>query len=414
MYKYSCLFLLAVGVMFVSGQDAIPPLSLDSAIQIGLKNNPEIKSAWQKVKASKGRFWSAISPPPTDFTLSRNGIPKGQSLNQYGERTMEVGQAIEFPTNYVLRGSKQSIEQNITENEFTLTKVSVASKVKTAYFKAFAVQEQLKVDKDNLSIAQNFVKKADIRHQVGEGTSLEKLTAKVQYTEALNNLDIQKNHLVLAFINLNFAMGFGKNEAKEYRLTDTLCSDSLNLTQEQLMDMAVTVNPRYNISRLQVRTASVERALAWSSFLPGFCLGYSRQTVVGDNSYYGVSLGVSVPIWFLLDQKGRVQEASAALSMARADMQTADNALYAAVRNAYAEFKKEARQVQFYKEDILPQAEEVYRTASKSYEAGEITYIEFLQARQTLISAKCGYVDVLLAYHLSIVAIEEAIGNKIN
>lgn len=416
MYRYACFLLLTALVMLVSGQDTAPAaaLSLDSAIGLGLKSNPELKASWQKVKASKGRFWSAISPPATEMTISRSGIPKGKALNDYGEKTLEFSQAIEFPTNYVLRGSRQSIEQDIAETEYAMTKTAVIARVKAAYYKAFAVQEQIKVDQDNLAIAKDFVTKAEIRHKVGEGTGLEKMTAKVQYSEAVNNLEIQKNERTQAFTELNFSMGFGKTEVKEYRLTDTLCAAALSMTLEQLLDMAAKSNPRFKISELQVKGASVDRALAWSSILPNFGLGYCKQTIVGDNSYYGVSLGVSLPIWFLLEQKGKVQEASGNLSAARADLQAADNSLSAAIRNAYAEFRKAERQVQFYKDDILPQAEEIYRAASKSYEAGEITYVEFLQARQTLISAKCSYVDALLAYHLSIVAIEETVGTRLN
>jgi cobalt-zinc-cadmium resistance protein CzcA len=115
----------------------------------------------------------------------------------------------------------------------------------------------------------------------------------------------------------------------------------------------------------------------------------------------------------MLDQRGRILEASSNVSSAEAEFKKVNNDVYAKTQAAFAEFKHEEKQVQFYVQDILPQAKEIFRTASKSYEAGEITYMEFLQAQQTLINSKGSYADALLSYNLSIVTIEEAIGKTL-
>jgi heavy metal efflux system protein len=99
--------------------------------------------------------------------------------------------------------------------------------------------------------------------------------------------------------------------------------------------------------------------------------------------------------------------------VAKSDLQAAHNAVYAKTQDAFAEFKHGESQVHLYLDEIIPQAEEIYRTAVKSYEAGEITYIEFLQAQQTLINSRGSYVDALLSYNLSIITIEESIGKTL-
>ena len=83
------------------------------------------------------------------------------------------------------------------------------------------------------------------------------------------------------------------------------------------------------------------------------------------------------------------------------------------VKNSYQEFTNDERQVQLYQNDLLPQAQEVYRSAATSYEAGEITYIEFLQARQTLISARSSYIDALYHYNAALARLEKAVGRPI-
>ena len=56
-------------------------------------------------------------------------------------------------------------------------------------------------------------------------------------------------------------------------------------------------------------------------------------------------------------------------------------------------------------------------TKSKGLErlqAGEITYIEFLQARQTLILARGTYIDALYHYNAAIAQLEKAVGRTLS
>lgn len=415
------VFMVIVQISVCSAQSltdvptgSINPLSLSSAIQIGLANNPEIKSSSEKVNISKGRFWNAIAPAPMDFSITNDYVPVGHPLNSFGEKTVGISQTIELPTNYFFRGSKCSIEKKIAENEFASTKLAVIANIKKAYFKVLALQEQAKVAEANRAIAQDFVKKAEVRFSVGEGTNLEKLTAKVFSTEALNNVEIHKNHLVAGFAELNYALGYGKDGSRAYQLMDTLGFIPCDFTLGRLVDDALSVNPRLKAGKLRLDFYAVEKTLAWSSLVPEFNLAcFSKQVRNDPQDYYGASFSIGIPLWFLLDQRGRINEASANVVMAESELRMARNSLYANSQSAFAEFKHEEKQVQLYVKEIIPQAEEIFRTAARSYEAGEITYIEYLQAQQTLINSRGSYIDALLTYNLAIVAMEEAVGKTL-
>jgi outer membrane protein TolC len=389
-------------------------LSLQDAIKTGIDNNPEIKASRGKIKASRGRFWTAISPASPDLSITNDYIPAGSNISKYGEKTIGISQPVDFPTNYFLRGSKYSIEKDIAVTEFEQVKLLVVSNVKKSYFNGLALQEQVRTAQENLSIAKDFVKKAEVRYSVGEGTNLEKLTAKVNYSEALNNVEVSKNHLSTAFADLNFALGYGKGESKAFRLTDTLAFIPNDFTLSQLLDDAEAANPQLKVNKLLVDSYSREKSLAWSSLLPNFNLGCFNKQVRDDaKGYYGASISMSVPLWFMFDHRGKIQEAISNVSIAESELQMARNSVHAKTQSAFTEFKHEEKQIHLYLKDVLPQSEEIFRTAAKSYEAGEITYMEFLQAQQTLINSRGNYINALLSYNLSIVAIEEAIGKTL-
>jgi outer membrane protein TolC len=381
---------------------------------MGLKNNPAIKSAQENISAAKGRFWSGISLPAPEVGVSYEYTPINTGLKNFGERTFEVSQFIEFPSNYFLKGSRFGKEEEIAFYRLKLTEVIVAAQIKSAYFNVLAKLELLGIAEENLNIAEDFAKKAGIRYNVGEGTNLERLTAKVQFTEASNNLEIAKNELKTAFAELNYSIGYGKRTDEIFTLADSLSYSAADeFTFEELNNLSLTANQQIKISELNVSASSLDKSLAWSSLLPNFNLSYFKQTRDGDNGYYGASFGMSVPLWFLFENRGQIQEASANVNIAESELQLVKNEVYLRLRSAFNDYENDLKQVKLYLSDILPQAEEVYRSASASYDAGEITYLEYLQARQTLINAKSNYINVLFSYNLSIYTLEETVGQSL-
>jgi outer membrane protein TolC len=192
-------------------------------------------------------------------------------------------------------------------------------------------------------------------------------------------------------------------------------NESLNLNLDDILSQAVVNNPALTIGKMQVGIASVEQSLALSGLLPEFGVGAYSKKVVDDKKqrYYGVSFSATIPLWFMLDQNGRIKEASATVASAKADLQNTENSIRLQIKSAFNEYKDAERQVAAYHNEILPQAEEVYRSASKSYESGDITYLEFLEAQKTLIDARSNYTEALLDYNLSIITLEQVTAKTI-
>lgn len=390
-------------------------LSLKEAVEIALQHNPEVVGARRGVDAAHGRFWRGISPPPASLSWEYDYIPKGSGMSAYGERVIGVSQSFDFPTTIALRGSSLSSETDAAEADLLSTSLSVTMHVKFAYFGVLAMQEKLRLAEENLAVADDFANKAGIRYNVGEATSLEQLTAKVQRTQAQNAVEVARNELRLASSELNFALGRGREQlGQEFGLTDSLIYRPHSLLLDSLVDQAQQSNPNLQSAQFRLNAASVNRSIAWSSILPSFNVSYSWQAQGTNPNLYGVAFGISLPIWFLLDQRGQVQEATAEHARVESELASRQNFVNLDVKTAYLEYKNDERQVQLYNTDLLPQAEEVYRTAAASYQAGEITYIEFLQARQTLISARITYINALYHYNAAIARLENAVGRQIS
>ncbi len=412
--KLLVLFAVLLLPLCIYGQNEIKNLSLNEAVNIGLKNNPAVKSAVENISASKGRFWSGISLPQPELEVSYEYAPVNSSLSNYSEKTMAVSQSFEFPSNYFLKGSKFNKEEDLAVYKLNMTERSVVSQVKSSYYKVLVKQYQVKFAHENLLISKDFYNKAEIRQNVGEGTNLERLTAKVQHTEALNNLEVAKNELAASFAELNFALGNERqNYEAYYDLTDTLGFVDHNINIEQLYKSLEETNPQIKIAELKNEISSIEKKLAWSSLLPNINLAYFKQSRDGNTGFYGASFGISLPLWFMFDQRGKIQEAIAYQAIFQSELQLTKNEMALKIKSAFTDHENNLKQVKLYLNDILPQAEEIYRIAIKSFDAGELTYLEYLQAKQTLISSRNNYINALFNHYQSDFKIEEIVGQNI-
>jgi len=177
--------------------------------------------------------------------------------------------------------------------------------------------------------------------------------------------------------------------------------------------MAQGMSPQVSAYQNRVGVAEAERTAAWMSVLPSLTFSYYRQTVGDNPDLYGVKFGISLPIWFLLDNRGHVQEASAGVAIASEALRSTQSAVALEVATAFAAYANSKRQVELQQLELLPQAEEIFRVASVSYQAGEVGYVEFLQALQTLNSARNASLDALLDYNAAVLRLEKTVGSSL-
>jgi len=405
MKKTVLLLFLASGVLH-----AQETISLEQAMNLALRHNPELQQARQVQRAAAGRFWSGIALPQPELGYTYEYLPLGKSLSHFGEKTIELAQEFDFPTTYLLRGRALNAETALARAQVRRKALGLLAAVQRSYWEVKALEAQLVIAQANLHLAIEFSRKAAIRHEAGEGSLLEKLTAEVQRTQAMSALESARGERRAALARLLVLLGRERQEG-EMVLTDTLTYQPRSLTLEELEAAALRQSPELKQAAIATGALRTRQALSWSSLLPGFRLAWSRQALEGGgNDYYGVAMGASLPLWFLFDQRGRIQEATAELRGGEYEQTALRNELTARLQTAWLAYNNQERQVRLYQSELLPQADEIYRTAAVSYDAGEIGYLELLQSRQTLAGVRSGYIDALLDYQKAVIELNELAG----
>jgi len=416
MKSYVFLLVLLAMHAIAYGQTAYPvkELMLEKAIEMGLKNNPELKAASEKINAAKARFSSGISLPSPEVSLSYELIPSGKGFSEFEERTLEIKQSFDFPTKYFTKAAILNSEEEIELQKYKSAELKLISEIKTAYYNLLAKKGNIKLAAENVEIMENFFSRAELRYRAGESSELERLTAKVQLNEARNNYEMLKNQLKSLYSELNRVIGCGPDFINDEALiTDSLGYSNYKLSFNEIYNEAVHKNPQLKINSLVIEISKYNKTMAWSGLLPDISLSYLKQANSISSSYYGASIGITVPLWFMFKQKGEIQEAAANSIIAENELTAEKNALYARIKNCFNEYENYKKQIDLYMNELLPESNEIHRVALKSYEAGEISYVEYLQSKQALISTKSNYVNLLLSYNNIITELEQTSGCNI-
>ncbi len=403
----SCIFLYA-GSSFAL--DIEKPLSLGEAIRIGTTNNPAIKAATAGIDAVKAQKLSSVSLPQPEIKYDRQWIPTGSSGS--AETSFGISQSFDFPTVYFKKAEKFDLMVETEKQKSTNLIVDIVRQIKCAYFKVVRNIGKLKLAEDNSKLADEFLDKSKFRYDVGEGTHLEYMTAKVQSAESANTKDIVRNDLQNSYSELIYLLGFGNsNETPKYTITDSLSIDKISNRIALSPDTAIS-SPAIEIARSEVRVAQKEMELAEASYWPGLNISYAFQNR-DDKNFSGFGIGISVPLWFMFEQKGKTNEATAKAIAAEYELNQMRNSISTGFAVAFGEYEKSYKQVLLYKNDIVPQAEEVFRTASAGYDAGENTYLEYIQAKQLLTASRNNFIDAVYNCYLSIFMLESISGQNL-
>jgi len=124
-----------------------------------------------------------------------------------------------------------------------------------------------------------------------------------------------------------------------------------------------------------------------------------------------VQVGINVPI-FTKAQQARISASKINEEVINQQYQYAENQLQSQLNSLKIQFDKADKSLNYYKNSAIPQADLIAKTAAKSYQAGEIEYVEFVQNITQAWQIKERHLAELQNFNQIIINIETLIGNE--
>lgn len=395
------------------------PLSLDEAIQRGLKNNLGTLVYDQDRRRSQAlRLQSLADLLPNvsartqgseqQINLAAMGLSNFPGINPiigpfgvFDARAYLTQRVLDFKSIRSTQASGQMVKA--TEQNYQNSRDTVALVVGGLYLQALAGESRVASERTQVETAEAVYAQAVDYKKSGVIPAIDVLRAQVELQADRQRLvsaesDVQK-------MRLSLAQAIGLPLAQELRLTDKLSPESAPaVTLEQALDRAYDNRSDYRSAQSLVKAAEFTRRAAVAERYPSvgasFDYGTIGQSVTQNHGTFTAVIGVNIPIYEGGRTEAKVAEADAVLKQRQAERDALRGRIEFEVRTVFLDLKSTLDQVQLAS-SAKALADAQVEQARDRFAAGVATSLEVVQAQQALATASDNYISSLFNYNLA-------------
>ncbi|HEY0783426.1 MAG TPA: TolC family protein, partial [Thermoanaerobaculia bacterium] len=345
-----------------------------------------------------------------DPTFAADVAGQTQALNPTSGNASDAGFGVTIPFPGKIRRRGEVATAALRAAEFTLAQLrqQTASQVAQAYDAILVALRHADDLRQAKELALDFLTKTKARFQAGTVPKSDVLKAQVDVSQATNDAIANERTLQTARASLNRQLG--RTGGASVETTESLEVPGPLADVERLEALALASRPEIQSLAAQRQGAKVATQLAKQYWLPDVNLTLTRNAMDGAPTTFTTGIGFTFPILPGQHEKGEV--ATAVHHEAELAADAADTAAQVSldVRTAYSTASTALRQALFLRDELLPEAREVYKIASVSYGLGGTSALDLLDAKRTLLDAESQYADALGAANDAQAALELAVG----
>jgi outer membrane protein TolC len=385
-------------------------LALPELIQEVLARNPELVAARKQWEAATNRITPARSLDDPTLSVQLWNIPQTFNVTQTGNSIFGLSQNLPFPGKLALKGDVASRSADMTEQAVHAKERELATRLKQAYYDLFLAQKAVQIHHEQVELLRQFVEIANTKFRAGKGNQTDVLKAQVE-------LSLQFQHLPVLAQRRETA------EAKLNTLLDREPASPLGMAQEpshlplekpidDLHRLALNDRPELKAAELDVQRNEQSHALAQRQYYPDFNVAFQRFQNYQANDGFGAYVAMSVPFAFWTKPKydAGVQEAAAAVAVARAQRQTLENLTRFQINDLLAKLRATDQVATLYRTTILPQAEQSLEAARVGYRAGKAGFLDLIEAQRAWRGFQLEYFTALVDHQHRMAELEQVVG----
>ena len=407
----STLVVLLLITSLSANAQQIKHVSLKQAIQLALDSNLTVRSSAYSIemqKALKGAAWD---------------IPKTSVEGQFGQfnsyskdNSFTVSQSFAFPTVYANQHKLANANVKGSEWELKSSQLEIATQVKQVYGQLTYLYSLKSLFVWQDSLYGGFQRAAELRLKTGETNRLEMITARSQSMEVKDHLQQTDADIQIFKQKLRTLLNSE---------VDIYPADTLLTRVEYMPTIAVTAiagNPSISLANHQVEVSHIETKLEQSKALPDLSIGYFSQTMQGEQEvngvprifgkgdrFTGIQAGIAIPLWFA-PNAAKIKASKIKEKIAKTNADAHSKSVFGNYNSLLGEYSKFSKSLDFYEKQVLPEADLIISQTTKSYRAGAMDYLDYVQSLSRALTIKENYLQTLNSYNQTIISIEFIIG----
>jgi cobalt-zinc-cadmium resistance protein CzcA len=380
-------------------------LNLEKAIEMAFKNNQSIQASQLDTQAQSQLLKSAWDLPKTQFMGTF-----GHTNSQANDKNLSVSQGIN-PFQISARKKLLTEYSNASQARLGISKQEIKYNIRQSWNAMLYFEKQNRVLEKQNVVLKKFVRSADLKFQTGETNALEKSIALAKQQELEQRIKENSTQIHIEKSNLktllNLENDFTVSDTAFVQIPFVAISDTMTLKQ----------NPNLQLANSQVRIAEANLRVQKSLLYPEFSAGYFIQSLTGSQDpmgtaiagsglqFQGISVGVALPIFPGSSiARSKAAETNIAVELKKSEY------LYAQAKSQLEQLTIQLETYQslidYYKTTAIANASLIIKNASKGYQNGDISYVEYVQSIETAWTIQYNYNDAINKYNQMVITLQ--------
>jgi cobalt-zinc-cadmium efflux system outer membrane protein len=396
------MLFISLGFSFIAQAQL---LTIQDAVEQAIKNNAQINQMRSQLqqKQAEWRTQTGISAP--EISYMKEGI-NNKAADPFQEQRWTVSQSVDFPltTSYRTKGLHQ--EEKAMEFGIQEEGRKLKSEVKSRYVEVIYALHLQKLRDQQLKLATELYNAVFTQFETGMGNGMDLTKAELQVAEANNDIDDARRQLHMARYSLFNLMGLPpENQKYTIEFMDTLKSNNVEISQITALSV-LTDQPLYKSSESELTASGYFLKEARSNILPDIRFNLYKQDYGTGYNFNGFELGLSFPVWYPFEQKGKIRMNLARQDEIRWKQKEIRSAVKEQIEHAWHSYEVSRSTIQRYDETIRTKAEKLQTLTLNAYRLGEVDLLNLIQAQQIYLNSQQRYLSALRDYYIQLVELE--------
>lgn len=393
-------------------EPARPTYDLLRVIDLAVERNPVMAGAQGVIDQSTGqRVAAGAYPNPTiqgdggrgflrDAGPLTTAIPTSAT-----EYMVFLGQPLEWPKKRAARQSAAEAGLAGATIGLVETRLTLTTDVKLAFYDLLLAQRDVELARQNLEIVKDVQRIVNARVRLGEAPQFEAIKAQVEVLKADQGVARAENAVRVNRVFLD-TLTVGALGA-DYVIDGDFRIFPRGLSLQSLVTQAMEQHP--SIQRLVKSVEQAHRNIEFErqarvpniTFTTSYMREYGRE---------GIDFGFSVPtpVWY--QNQGQIATALGAKRTEEAGLLRIRNTLVREVNQYFQDAQTTAHLIEVFEKGLLKQSQEALRIAQFSFQQGESSLLEVLDAQRVLRQILFDYAQARFDLSVSLTRLERAVG----
>jgi len=352
---------------------------------------------------------AALSPNPVINVEAENLLGTNDARGVQGaEITLAFSQLIELGDKRQSRINYATANIKAQAIQYQNARLALLATTGERYYEALKFQTLLTLNSERQHVVSQALKA--IKQRANAGAVSQADVTRMRY--ALSQVELETAKLNSEFERARLSLNELWNEQHDYTNFAGNMATLIPLRSEQGLLDAVNQAPDFAMLQQQylqqAANLTLQKANGQSDINIGAGVSYNQQ-----NNTSSLLFSFSMPLQLSNSNSGNIEAANSQLALLREQQGLLRVQLRQQVRTLYAYYQGKTLQAQLLSGQVIPQAQTLIEQSLKSYQRGQISVLQLLDAQQALFDSKRALINTYAALYQTHLTLERLTGQSL-